>query len=301
MPAALVIINPHAAAGAAVQVWHSIEADFQRRFGVPEVVITQSAAEIPGHIAAAAAAGIRQVISVGGDGTNHALINALVHHNQAQPDRMLTYAALPAGTGQDWARGMGMPLHARAALDWLARAKPRTIDLGHVAYDDQARYFLNISSAGISHDVVQRVEKADKRRPWTFFNAAVAAILRYQPEAVTVRLDGEPWYAGRMYIIAIANGSYFGQGMYAAPMARIDDGWLDVLVMAAVSRPRLLATLPTLYNGTHLQNPAVRVARARRIEIDCAAGRLGMDLDGEPAAGQRLVYTVQPARLHILG
>lgn len=301
MKKSLVIINPFAAGGEAVNVWRRVETDFRRHFGDPAVVITQSAAEIPGHIQSAAADGIEQVISVGGDGTNHALINALVKHNEGHPEQPMIYASFPAGTGQDWARGMGMPLKPRQSLEWLARARPRTIDLGHVVYDDQARYFLNISSAGINNDVVQRVEKTAKRRPWTFLKAAIAAILSYQPEYVTVRLDDEVWYEDRMYIIAVANGKYFGQGMKAAPHAEIDDGLLDVILMEAVSRPRLLATLPTIYDGSHLRNPAVRATKAKHVLIETGHGALGMDLDGEPAAGHRLIYSIKPGALQILG
>lgn len=297
----LVLINPHAAGGAAVTAWQGIEADFTERFGKPRVVITRNAAEISRHIQDAAQQGIARVISVGGDGTNHSVINSIVQHNRLYPDNPLVYGSLPAGTGQDWARGLGMPLNPRQALDWLAQAQPRPIDVGHVQYDDKQRYFLNISSAGISHDVVQRVESMNKRRPWTFLLATIRAILEYQPEQVRIELDGTVWYEGKVYLVAVANGRYFGAGIKIAPEAVIDDGWLDVIVVKDVSRLRLLMALQTAYQGTHIYNPAVLTARAHSVYITGDDSARGVDLDGEPAAGHNLHYTIQSGILNILG
>ncbi len=301
MSSYLVLINPHAAGGAAVSEWHAIEAEFVARFGKPQVVVTRNAAEISQHIQQAAQAGISRVISVGGDGTNHSVINSIVQHNRVYPENPLVYGALPAGTGQDWARGLGMPLNMHQALDWLAQAPVRPIDVGHVRYDDEQRYFLNISSAGISHDVVQRVESMNKRRPWTFLLATVRAILEYQPDNVRIELDGQIWYEGSVYLVAVANGRYFGAGIKIAPEAVIDDGLLDVIVVMGVSRIRLLTALQTAYDGTHIYNSAVMTARAHTIRITGDGSARGMDLDGEPAAGHDLHYTVQSGGLTILG
>jgi diacylglycerol kinase (ATP) len=301
MARSLILINPHAAGGAAAAAWRHIETDFAQLFGDPMVATTQTADELPQHLAAAAEQGITQVFSVGGDGTNHAVINAIMRHQQAHPATKFIYGSIPAGTGQDWARGLAMPLNTRQALDWLKRAQPRACDVGHVVFDEQERYFLNICSAGISNDVVLRVERGNKKLPWTFIKSTVESIMGYQPEEVLIEVDGKVWYEGRIYIIAIANGKYFGQGMKAAPDARIDDGLFDVLVVEGISRMALLRVLPNVYQGTHIKHPNIHLTHAKAIRVVMKNGAaLGMDLDGEPGAGRELNYTMLPGALQIL-
>jgi diacylglycerol kinase family enzyme len=168
-------------------------------------------------------------------------------------------------------------------------------------YDEQDEYFLNIATAGISALVVKYVDQARPRRPWTFLRATLRSLFSYRAQAMHIRLDGQPWHEGPIYLVAIANGRYFGQGMDVAPHAQFDDGLLEVVVAEDLRLTQALPLLARLYRGAHLDHPRVHYARARQVSIHSLDGQpIGMDLDGERAHGQRLSYSLHPQALSLL-
>jgi YegS/Rv2252/BmrU family lipid kinase len=300
MKPALVLINPYAASGTALALWQRIEPTFQQVFGKPQLAITHQPSEILPAIEQAARQGIETVFSIGGDGTNNVVVNALLQHNQAHPRQTLTFASIPAGTGRDWVRGLGLPIHdPHAALHWLADKTPRRVDVGCLQIGEQVRYFLNICSVGLSGDVVQRVERHKTRR-LAFFRSTVEAILYYQPPKIRMEVDDQLFFEGKTFVGVIANGKYFGQGMLVAPAASLSDGLLDVMVVDDVPRWYALRVFALVYSGSHVTNPYVHIQQARHIRIT-SESVLGIEIDGDFLSGQELRYSLLPAALSILG
>jgi YegS/Rv2252/BmrU family lipid kinase len=298
----LIILNPHAASGRAGQMWKKIEPQLWERLGELVIAVTQHPEEVAQHLDKAYASGLTRVISIGGDGTNNSLVNALARLNQQHPDGPpMVYGQLPIGTGRDWARSRGIPLDIPQATEWIASASPRPTDVGLVQFHEQGRqqYFLNIASTGMGGDVDTRLQRIRQRRPWTYLKATVESILTYRPERTRIRLDGELWYDERALAAIIANGSTFAHGMKIAPNAITSDGLFDVIVIEAMSRLRVLAALRRVYDGSHLQHPGVHFKRARQVQID-GSGLMGMDIDGELAHGEQLSFQIQPGLLHLL-
>jgi diacylglycerol kinase (ATP) len=305
MSKTLVVLNPHAAGGKTDQLWKELEPALTDQLGELVVEKTAHPDEVVRHLTDAYTAGLTRVISVGGDGTNHVLVNALADLRTQNPDGPpMIYGTLPVGTGRDWARSLGIPFQVTKAANWIARAAPHPIDIGLLTYtvggQQKQEHFLNIASAGMSGDVDRRVNQSPTRRPWTFFQATVAAILTYKPQVMRVTLDGELWYEGKTFVVVVANGTTFGHGMKIAPEARIDDGLFDVFVIEGISRPSALWALQRVYNGTHLTHPAVHFKRAKQVQISSDNGPLGLDLDGEHAVGQDLTFSLRPGLLHLL-
>lgn len=301
MARTLIILNPHAAGGRAGKIWTQLEPLLWKHLGELVVAVTQRPEEIAEHLDQAQTIGINRVISIGGDGTNHALVNALAELNERYPDApRMVYGNLPVGTGRDWARTIGIPLDIEAAALWIAQAQPRPTDVGLLTWDGQREHFLNISSVGISGVVASRVNKSPVRRPWTFLQASVQTIIDHAPQPMHILLDGQPWYDGKAYVVAIANGTTFGHGMKIAPQAQTQDGLFDVVLVEGVSRLHILSALWRVYLGSHLNHPEVHYQRAHEVQITSTAGVLKMELDGEPAAGHELRYQVQPGLIDML-
>jgi diacylglycerol kinase (ATP) len=228
------------------------------------------------------------VISIGGDGTNHALVNAIAAVQEANPHGApIVYGMFPVGTGQDWARNAGIPLDdIQAAADWVANAQPHPTDIGLLTFDQQREHFLNIASAGLGGEVDKRVNRAAKRRPWTFLAATVSAILTYRPNRIRVTLDGQPWYDGKALLVAVANGSTFGHGM-------------NVVLVEDASKLETLMALRRVYDGSHLSHPAVQFRKAKGVDITSDVP-LSLDLDGEYASAHQLQFQLRPGLLHLL-
>lgn len=294
MAKTLVIINPHAASKRARIIWEKHEALFRERFGDLDAVITRTPADVPPALEAARQAGCGRVFSIGGDGTNNALINAIMRHNAAHPDAPpLAFGCIPAGTGRDWARGVGTPLKVKQSIEWLANVRLRPVDIGMLTYDDRSTYFLNVSSSGISNDVVQRVERSPKESCLAFPLAILSGLLWYKPEPVQIYCDGALWYEGTIYVTAVCNGKYFGQGLHIAPQARIDDGVFEIVIAEGMPMPSVLPLVARLYRGTHLTHPKVRSTSAQEVRVVSASGLpIGLDFDGEPGMARELTYRV---------
>jgi diacylglycerol kinase (ATP) len=299
----LIIVNPHAAGGAARKIFHQIETRLVKVFGEFMVAVTERPEEVASNLDAAAEVNISRLIVIGGDGTNHVVLNALAK----RPDLKMALGSVPVGTGHDWSRSLGIPENPGEAVDWLARAKPVPCDFGKIEYLDMlsngkssSRIFLNIASAGISGEVDSRVNRARRRSSLTFLRATIATLLKYKPQRICVHCDGKEFYSGRSYLLAVANGQYFGRGMWIAPQALINDGLFDVVVVEGISRLRILFALRTVFSGKHLERTDVHHTRATSIEVHSDDGPLGLDLEGEEGLGQDLRFTILPGAVNIL-
>lgn len=301
----LIILNPHAGSGRAGKLRTQIEPLLEAELGELEVAITESPQDVARHLEKAHADGFTRVIAIGGDGTNHALINELMRLNRRYPnDPPMTFGQLPIGTGQDWARAMGVPLNPEKAVRWIASAHTAPLDVGQLTTPDNPenaeRYFLNIASAGISGMITERINRLHAKRPWTFYRKVLEALVVYTPRQMAIRLDGRAWFDGKAYVVAIANGSAFGHGMKIAPNARYNDGLFDVVLIEGMPRVQGMLVLNTVYSGVHLKRHDVHLQRARVVEIEGDGRPIGMELDGEHAAGKSLRFEILPGALTTL-
>lgn len=301
MSKTLIILNPHAAGGLAGRVWRDVEPLLWQSLGELVIAVTEKPEDVAQHLDKAYASGLTRVISIGGDGTNHSLVNALADLNERHPEGpFMVYGNLPIGTGRDWARSRGIPFNTEAAARWIATAQPHPVDIGLLTYGSQREHFLNIASAGLSGEIDRQVNQTKVRRPWTFLASTVGALIRHKAQPMQVHLDGDLWRNGLTYLVAVANGTTFGHGMKIAPHARIDDSLFDVILIEGMSRPAAIFALRKLYDGSHLTHPGVHFRQAKEVKIASPAGEIGLDLDGEHAVGTDLTFSVRPGLLHML-
>ncbi len=299
----LIIVNPHSAGGRAQRIFKKIEGRLFDAFGEILIAVTHRPQEVAGHLDAAVKADVSRLITIGGDGTNHVVLNALAERS----DLKVAFGSIPLGTGHDWSRSLGVPEDPHEAVDWLARARPVPCDLGKVEYLDMQtggkpaqRIFLNIASAGVSGEVDHRVNRARRRSSLTFLRATIATLMKYRPQRVSVLCDGKEFYSGSCYLVAVANGQYFGRGMWIAPNALINDGMFDVIVVEGMSRLRILLAFKSVYSGTHLEREDVKHTRTSSVLVCSEEGPLKLDFDGEEALGQELRFAVMPGAVNVL-
>jgi YegS/Rv2252/BmrU family lipid kinase len=299
----LIIVNPHSAGGRSQRVYKKIEGRLSDAFGELLIAVTQSPQEVAGHLDSAVKAGVSRLITIGGDGTNHVVLNALAE----RPDLKVAFGSIPLGTGHDWSRSLGVPERPHEAVDWLAHARPVPCDLGKIEYLDRQtggktsqRIFLNIASAGVSGEVDHRVNRARRRSSLTFLRATIATLMKYRPQRVSIFCDDKEFYIGSCYLVAVANGQYFGRGMWIAPNALINDGMFDVIMVEGMPRLRILLAFKSVYSGTHLERKDVKHTRAASVRVRSEDRPLKLDFDGEEALGQELLFSVMPGAVNIL-
>jgi YegS/Rv2252/BmrU family lipid kinase len=297
----LVILNPHARGGQAGRTWPKLEPILRAHFDDLIIAITENTDAVADHIDEARKVGIERILIIGGDGTNHSIINALLNAPGVPDQPSIAIGQVPIGTGRDWARTIGTPIDPEQAIRWLAEARPHPCDVGRVHLGDKHRLFLNITSAGVGSDIDRRVNAVENRRPWTFLRAILTSLAIYKPPTVRVDLDGEPFYEGNAYIVAVCNGQWFGHGIWAAPQAAFDDGLFDVIIVEGISRIQVVRTLMKAYKGRHLDYPGVHYQKAARVDVvPLSADHIGLDLDGEPGQGTQPTFELLRHAVHVL-
>lgn len=280
-----VLLNPESGSGRAGRRWRRLEPLARRLFPDLEVHRSTGPATLTTIAARLAPLG-GLVLAAGGDGTSHEVINGLAAAGERGQAVM---GWLPLGSGNDLARGVGVPRNPVAALEHYARwgiGTASAIDLGVVEYRNELgeptrRYFGNSFSIGVSAGVLEIVARLGKPLGGaaSYFLATVAALARHRP--ATVSIDGVP---GRYRLVSVTNGTTIGAGMRITPHAHLDDGRLDLLTIDAISRLATARLLPTVYWGGHLGRPAVQFRRFERLVLE-PDGPVACEIDGELLRG----------------
>jgi diacylglycerol kinase (ATP) len=210
------------------------------------------------------------VVSAGGDGTHHYVLNGL-----AGSQTPLGIVSL--GTGNDFAKGLGIPLEPEKAASVLLRGTPRPIDLARIGST------LYHCIAGVGFDsVVTRF--ANEQVRWVSGSPRYAwAILRclkfYHPHRLEIRSDVKD-FTGDVIFVTIGNNRSYGGGVTMAPRARLDDGLLDVCIVPAMSKLELLRWVPAAYRGEHLAHPDIGYFQTPAVTLN-SSSRLELFADGE--------------------
>lgn len=300
----LVILNPASRNGATGRRWAAVEEKLRGALGPIEVERTRGPRDAERLAREGVRSGVERLVVAGGDGTLSEVASGLLATGLGGYAQI---GLLPLGTGCDFGRSLALPRNIDDAIEVIAAARPRRVDAGRATFTDargaeRVSYFVNVSSFGISglvDEIVNRTTKA-LGGPTSFAIGAVRAIFAYRAAPVEIRVDGSLVHEGPLVLATGANGEYFGGGMHVAPEARLDDGLLDVVVISALTKPRMLAKLPRIYRGTHLADAAVALHRGRLVEAR-SAGVVPVELDGEPLGRLPARYEVLPGALSVLG
>jgi diacylglycerol kinase (ATP) len=287
-----VLVSPAAGRGRATGVAESVLAEFTRAGHHVRVLPATTGAEAERQAADAVAAGVGAIATVGGDGTVHAALQAVA--GTGTP-----LAVIPAGTGNDLVRAVGIPAEplaaARAAAEDLAAGTSRAMDLGRTA----GRWWVTVLCCGFDSAVSDRANRLRWPRGRRRYDVAVLAELaRLRPIELTLTLDGESQTLP-VTMVAVGNTPWYGGGLNICPGADPADGLFDVTVVGAVTRLQLMRTKPLLTTGRHIEHPAITVHRAARVEL--AAPGVTTYADGEPVAPLPVAADCVPGALSVVG
>ena len=209
---------------------------------------------------------------IGGDGMMHHAINALA---DLSDHRSLPIGLIPAGTGNDFARALGLDIKTpQRNIDMFLSHQAEAIDLGEV----NGRRFGAVCSTGFDSIVNERANSMNWPRGKRKYDIAMLQELpRFKPRRYHLAIDGQEMDVTAM-LIAVGNGSSYGGGMKVCPDADLRDGQLDVMILHPVPKPEFLRIFPKVYSGNHVDHPQVEIIRGKSISI---AGDAITYADGE--------------------
>ena len=230
--------------------------------------------------------GVDALVVVGGDGT---IAGAL----EAAAGSPVPVGIMPAGTGNDHARALSIPVNdVEAAADVIAAGHSRAVDLARLTTGGRSMVFGTVAAVGLDAAVTERaVAMRWPRGQARYPLAAIAEIARLAPRRVRLTVDGEHHDLDAI-LVAVGNTPSYGGGMRICPTASIDDGRLDVTVVEHTSRARLLRLFPTIYRGTHVRHHGVHTFTGTRVTVEST--------DGLPASADGEVFGVTPVTIEVL-
>lgn len=205
------------------------------------------------------------LIVVGGDGMVSMGVNILARTG-------IPLGVIGAGTGNDFARALGLPHDdPEAAIDALVEAlrrPPQAIDLGLVHHGELRTWFACVLSAGFDAVVNERANRMVRPRgPSRYTLALVRELATFRPRRYAITLDGVRREHAAM-LISVANTPSFGGGMRIVPHANLSDGLLDVFIVHPLSRVGLMSVFPRVFAGEHVDHPAVEFAAVKRVRLE---------------------------------
>jgi diacylglycerol kinase (ATP) len=306
----LIVVNPKSAGGSTEQRWARSASDLAAHFGAFSVEFTSYAGHAIEIARQGAEAGRKFIIACGGDGTINEVANGILLSGK---DAEL--GVFPSGTGGDFRRTLGLPNSPREVAESLRGGVTKKIDVGKVTFINHAgeetfRYFLNVSSFGLSAAINERVKTKDALR-WIpgdvlrgkakFAISTLQEVLDVEYVTVRVRIDDAEEKHLNTINFCVANSRFFGGGMKIAPDAQIDDGFFDIVNIGDIRTAKIIFNAYRLYSGSHLSLEEVKHKHARRVEVRPAneTEAIYLETDGEIPGKLPAVYEIFPQALKV--
>jgi diacylglycerol kinase (ATP) len=297
---AKVIVNPVAGASTTYRKWPRISS-LLNHIGLPyEYQYTEGVGHAIELAREAAGNGCQFVVAVGGDGTVNEVANGIL---QSRELNGATIGIISTGTGGDFIRSVGLERNYLKACSCLAGTNRRLIDVGYVEFsrDGQRhkRYFINSAGVGFDAAVSETSNHMPKILGGTipYLMGLVKSLFSYRNKPVKMMMD-EREESARVLSVVVANGRYFGGGMRVAPLADIADGLLDIVSVGDISKLELLRVFPTIYKGTHINHPLVKMQRATRVRVE-SEEKILVHADGEYLGEGPVSFGLIPSALSI--
>jgi len=301
VPYAKVIVNPVAGAHSTRRKWPLISQRI-RDIGLSfDYEYTEGVGHAMELARAATSDGYRFLVAVGGDGTVNEVANGILSSTSL---RRTTLGVVSTGTGSDFVRSVGIPRDYTSACSCLTSQQRLLIDVGVVEYrcagKSQQRFFVNGAGVGFDAEVVKATERLPKYFGGTipYVGGLLRSLFGYKNKSVVLRV-GSREETKCILSIVVSNGCYFGGGMRVAPQAELGDGLLDVMTVDDMGKFELLKAFPTIYKGTHITHPKVRMEKATHIAIESSEQVL-VHADGELLGEAPASFWLMPAALSIV-
>jgi diacylglycerol kinase (ATP) len=290
------IVNKRSGNGKGLKIWRKIEKLLQESQINYQVHFTERpkhAVEIAKEVSSEIC---NVVVAIGGDGTIHEVANGLIDSN-------IPLGVIPAGSGNDFARALDIPMDYKKALERILMGKQRKIDIGRIGKD----YYVSVAGIGFDGKVAE-VNNASKYKQWlNFFKLGglsygfsfLHVLLKYRPVNIEIKVDGKNFIFFNVWLIAIANIPNYGGGIRICPDACCKDGLFDICIVHNMTKWDLLRMFPKAFKGEHVFHPCVTMIKGKQVEVT-ANLPVNVQSDGELLTKTPVKVTIQKDALIII-
>ena len=272
----ILAVNPHSGKRQSAEILGLIKPVFDSKGA--ELSIIETA--FPGHARELAARleldDYDGLLVLGGDGTFHEVVNGILERRDG---RVLPIGLIPGGSGNSLLHDLGL-VDPISAANAIIAGHTRFIDAAQIEMNHIVRYSINLVGWGLVTDVGKRAEKFRWLGPRRYTVASIIEILLKKKRRAMLVLDGKTLVNDFTFVVA-CNSIHIGKGMKMAPNAELDDGLIDLLVVDAnITRQRLFAVLPKLFDGTHVNEPELSYYKVSSFSLIPETDDI-LNIDGE--------------------
>ena len=294
----LLLLNPVSGRGSGLRRRAGIEAALAAQGLRCHTQVSEYAGHSVALVRAALAAGCRRLLIAGGDGSVSEAVNGIFSQDQVAPAQV-RLALLPIGTGNDWARGLGLPQRIDDVARLLGNHRLRALDVGRIDFPETGarRYFINVAGGGFDAQVIERMPSRRFGR-LAYVIGLLRGLAAYRPLPLRLEAASGPAHA-QAFVLFACLGRYCGGGMLVAPQAQSDDGQLDFTLIHHMSRLRVLHALPRLFDGSLLAHPRVQAWCGREAHLAAPPGT-AIQADGELVGHAPVRFSVLPQALPVV-
>lgn len=293
-PRVAVIVNPKAAGGKAIKELPEIIAVAASI--APEYLLHVTASADDGRHRAREFAdrGIERIVAVGGDGTFNEVANGIL-----ESGLRASLGIVPAGTGCDLPRTLGVPTSIKESIEFALTADARPMDVGFAKTSTTGRYFLNVAGMGFDAKVADRAQQKKRLSgKKAYIVALTQSLTDFNYIDVKIEVNGTE-IATKALFVSVANAQYLAGGFHFAPMASIDDGVLDLAIIDDIPLLRFVQAVPSVIRGKHLSNPHWSHYPTTKVTVTSETPAL-VQLDGEIVGTSPAEFSIVPKALDIV-
>ncbi len=282
------IYNPTAGRGRTRRHAQEVERYLREHGAMVDAHASESPADLTRAAADASRAGYDRVVICGGDGTVHYAVRDFDLEQG-------TLAVVPLGSGDDFARVLGIPRSVKESCDIALSGTVREVD---VALANNIRY-LGVAGLGFDSEVAAYANSHATflRGSIVYLYAILCVLPRFNPHPVRIRMESGTRAQDIMFA-CVGNTRQYGGGIMIVPDAQLDDGLLDYCIVDRATRFQLLTTLPLAYSGKHVRKPFVETGRGREFHFESAQA-LEVFADGERVTQTPVEFRLEKQKLRI--
>ena len=290
----LIIVNPASGGGRALSAEPLVAGYLASQSKSVQFVHSRSSENMRELAENGAAAGYRYVVALGGDGAFHHVVEGIRGTSAIA-------GFFPAGNGNDIARDLGIPTDAVDAAAAFCRSVPRAVDLVRVQFfDGRITHFIGAGGMGLDAEAAHLANTRFKSWPGVtrYLAGALRTFFSEPAFQLVAELDGTRW-TGRGIVAAVANSGSYGSGVRIAPDAKMDDGWLEVVLVEGVAWTRLVEAIPIVLTTGDVRFDELKRFRCRRavLRADRAVKVHG---DGELLGESPAEFEILPAAIQVM-
>jgi len=223
--------------------------------------------------------GFRNIISVGGDGTLHNIVNGIMMQRYVKSSD-ITIAVLPIGTGNDWIKTYNIPNNIKKAIDIISERKTILQDIGRIETKGKIHYFNNVAGLGYDGYIANKLQELKRLGPISYLIAGIYGLLFYKKSIFKIAMN-QIIIETTCLMTMVSICKFSGGGMQFSKKGDPSDGLFDITIIKNITLLDLILNIKKLYNGNIVAHPKVATYKTNKIIVDPQNSKPFIQADGE--------------------